>query len=158
MPKTIRAVGIFIQDLSNANLYNSTLADTDLSGATVTGADLSDTTSRGFTKEQLCPTASYREKNLQELSWPTMTYQGWDFRDQNLESANFARSKLTNVNLSGTTVAGAKFARTSLRGFTKEQLYSTASYQAKNLAGIDLSENYLSGCGTFEAKILATHQ
>ena len=34
---------------------------------------------------------------------------------------------------------------TSLAGFTKEQLYSTASYQAKNLAGIGLYSNGLSG-------------
>ena len=35
-------------------------------------------------------------------------------------------------------VTGADFWGTTSRGFTKEQLYSTASYQAKNLAGIGL--------------------
>jgi hypothetical protein len=42
-------------------------------------------------------------------------------------------------------VTGARFNETTSRGFTKEQLYSTASYQQKNLQGIDLVGNDLTG-------------
>ena len=41
-------------------------------------------------------------------------------------------------------MAGAIFWTTTSRGFTKEQLYSTASYKAKNLRGIELGEYSLS--------------
>ena len=64
---------------------------------------------------------------------------------QNLSNAYLGGSTLTNADLSGATVTGANFDDTTSRGFTKEQLYSTASYQAKNLQGIGLGSNDLSG-------------
>ena len=70
---------------------------------------------------------------------------GWDFSGQNLTNADLCSSTLTNADLSGATVTGADFGDTTSRGFTKEQLYSTASYQAKNLQGIGLGDNDLSG-------------
>ena len=42
-------------------------------------------------------------------------------------------------------VTGAGFWRTTSRGFTQTQLASTASYQAKDLQGIDLMDNDLTG-------------
>jgi uncharacterized protein YjbI with pentapeptide repeats len=52
---------------------------------------------------------------------------------------------LTNANLAGATVTGADFSLTTSHGFTKEQLYSTASYQQRNLRGIGLRYNDLTG-------------
>ena len=52
---------------------------------------------------------------------------------------------LTNANLAGAVVTGAGFHATTSNGFTKEQLYSTASYQQRNLRGIGLSGNDLTG-------------
>ena len=40
-------------------------------------------------------------------------------------------------------IRSASFASTTDSGFTKEQLYSTASYQSGDLTGIDLSDNDL---------------
>jgi hypothetical protein len=54
-------------------------------------------------------------------------------------------STLTKANLSGALVTGANFSITTEYGFTKQQLYSTDSYQTKNLAGIDLAYNDLTG-------------
>jgi uncharacterized protein YjbI with pentapeptide repeats len=65
-----------------------------------------------------------------------------DFSGANLRHANLTESTLTNADLSGATVTGADFHGSW--GFTKEQLYSTASYQAGNLQGIGLGY-YLSG-------------
>ena len=42
-------------------------------------------------------------------------------------------------------VTGANFSDTTSRGFTQAQLASTASYQAKNLQGIGLGGNDLTG-------------
>jgi uncharacterized protein YjbI with pentapeptide repeats len=66
--------------------------------------------------------------------------RSWDFSGQDLTDADLSGS-LTGVNLSGAMVTGA-----SLKiNLTEEQLYSTASYQMRNLQGIDLSRNNLSG-------------
>jgi len=50
---------------------------------------------------------------------------------------------LTNANLAGAVITGAGFYASTWNGFTKEQLYSTASYQQRNLGGIGLSANDL---------------
>jgi hypothetical protein len=63
----------------------------------------------------------------------------------NLTNARLVASTLTNANLAGAIVTGASFDQTTLGGFTKEQLYSTANYQQKNLRGIGLSNNNLTG-------------
>ena len=52
---------------------------------------------------------------------------------------------MTDADLSGAIVKGAWFVDVTSSGFTSEQLYSTASYQQKDLAGINLSSNDLSG-------------
>ena len=54
-----------------------------------------------------------------------------------------AYSTLTDANLTGALVTRADFWETTSRGFTKKQLYSTASYQAKDLQRINLANNDL---------------
>jgi uncharacterized protein YjbI with pentapeptide repeats len=54
-------------------------------------------------------------------------------------------STLAGANLTGAIVTGANFEYTTSRGFTKDQLYSTASYQQKNLQGIGLGSNDVRG-------------
>ena len=58
-----------------------------------------------------------------------------EFNAATLKGANFEDAIVKNVNFSGTVA----------NGFTKEQLYSTASYKNGNLTGIKFSENDLSG-------------
>ena len=124
----------------------------------VTGANLSETTSRGFTQAQLASTANYQAKDLQGINLTFNDLTGWDFSGQNLSGARLSfsaltganltganlsgaflnSSTLTGANLSGAVVTGASFWGTTSRGFTRAQLESTASYQAKNLQGITL--------------------
>jgi uncharacterized protein YjbI with pentapeptide repeats len=127
-------------NLNNAVLYGSTLTNADLSGTTVTGAFFFNTT--GFTKEQLYSTASYQANNLQGIFLGRNDLSGWDFSGQNLTGASLSYSTQRNASLGGATVIGADF---SSFGLTKDQLYSTASYQANNLQGIGLGQNDLSG-------------
>jgi uncharacterized protein YjbI with pentapeptide repeats len=47
--------------------------------------------------------------------------------------------------MAGVIVTGASFLCTASGGITKEQLYSTASYQQKNLHGTNFYYNDLSG-------------
>ena len=116
----------------------------------VNGADFGYTTDggpygAGFEKEQLYSTASYQAKNLTGLYLENNDLTGWDLHAQNLRNAAFHFSNLTKTNFEGATVTGANFYDTTSRGFTKEQLYSTASYRAKNLGSIGLGLNELSG-------------
>jgi uncharacterized protein YjbI with pentapeptide repeats len=132
------------QDLTNASLI-ATLTSANLSGAIVSGTNFGETTSRGLTKEQLYSTASYATNNLQGIVLDNNDLAGWDFSGQNLTNAVFYFSKLKNTNLAGAIVTGTNFLATTATGFTKEQLYSTASYQAKDLRSIGLSGNDLTG-------------
>jgi uncharacterized protein YjbI with pentapeptide repeats len=131
-------------DLSNAYLDLSTLTGANLAGAIVTGATLQDTTSRGFTKEQLYSTARYQARDLRGIRLEENDLTDWDFSAQDLSNAFLSGSTLTGANLTGAIVTGSNFSNTTSHGFTKEQLYSTASYQAKDLR-INLSGNDLSG-------------
>jgi uncharacterized protein YjbI with pentapeptide repeats len=137
-------------DLSQANLsaavFNSaTMTNADLSDAVVKGAHFAKTTARGFTKDQLYSTASYRERTLQGIGLHDNDLSGWDFAGQDLTGARLAHVRLTNANVTGAIVRGTQFCEVTSRGFTKEQLYSTASYQERNLHGIGLYDNDLSG-------------
>jgi uncharacterized protein YjbI with pentapeptide repeats len=132
-------------DLTAARLTLSTLTNANLSGAIVTATDFSQTTFRGFTKKQLYSTAGYQHKRLQGISLGGNDLIAWDFSGQNLSGASLNISTLTDAEFAGAVVTGASFSDTTRRGFTKEQFYSTASYQAKNLAGIGLGRNQLTG-------------
>jgi uncharacterized protein YjbI with pentapeptide repeats len=147
-------------DLSETNLTNASLGfagcpiacggvailtNSNLSGAVVTGARFSGNTSFGFIKEQLYSTASYQLRNLGGIGLSYNDLTGWDFSGQDLTGASFFYSTLTNANLAGAMVALARFSGATSRGFTKEQLYSTASYQQRNLRGIELAGNDLTG-------------
>lgn len=152
-------------NLSGAYFALATLTSADLTDTVVTGTFFHDTTSRGFTKEQLYSTASYKTKDLQGIGLGENDLSSWNFGGQNLAGARFDGSTLTDANLSQANLMGADFFIATLtnanltdavvnwtsfwdttsRGFTKEQLYSTASYKTKDLAGIFLWSNDLSG-------------
>jgi uncharacterized protein YjbI with pentapeptide repeats len=133
------------QNLTGAMLSNTNLTNANLTGAIVKGADFGSTTSRGFTRQHLYSTRSYQAKDLTGvgLSWNDLS--GWNFSEQNLTDADLYGATLTNANLTGAIVTGANFAGTPSFGLTREQLYSTASYQARVLLAIRLYGNDLSG-------------
>jgi uncharacterized protein YjbI with pentapeptide repeats len=119
------------QDLTKADLGGSTLTSADFTDAVVTGTYLYDTTSRGFTKEQLYATASYKARDLRGILLGSNDLSGWDFRGQNLTGAGLG-FKLTNADLTGAVVVDVGFGGFGgmYSDLTKDQLYSTASYQA----------------------------
>lgn len=132
-------------NLSDANLERATLTNADLTGAVVAGANFGLSHGFGLSQAQLYSTKSYQDKNLAGIGLWDNYLLGWDFSGQDLSDANLAFSTLTNVNLEGAVVTGFDFSRTVEHGFTKEQLYSTQSYQEKNLSGIRSWENDLTG-------------
>jgi hypothetical protein len=88
---------------------------------------------------------------------PLNDLTGWDLSSQDLTNANLGFATLTDTNLAGAIVTGAGFVYATSQGFTKEQLYSTASYQQKNLQGIWLGSNNLAGWDLSGQDLLNVH-
>ncbi|MEN6308814.1 MAG: pentapeptide repeat-containing protein [Anaerohalosphaeraceae bacterium] len=147
-------------DLSGANLTNakfnqSTLTGADLRGANLTSADFSLATLTSTTnlsgatltnvkfKESKLTNANLSGVNLAGADFYLATLTDADLGGANLTDASFERSVMANADLSGTIIAGANFSYTT--GFTQSQLYSTASYQAGDLHGIELRSKNLVG-------------
>ncbi len=146
-------------DLTFANLFSSTLTNANFSGATVLGANFSQS---NLSQSQLYATASYQVGNLEEITLGG-NLSAWNFAGQDLSyavlgstdltSATFANANLTGAILAGGTLAGANFTGANVVGanlgtttdLSSSQLYTTASYQAHNLQGIELLNNDLTG-------------
>ncbi|MFO0911949.1 MAG: pentapeptide repeat-containing protein [Pirellulales bacterium] len=153
-------------DLTGAVFVDATLTDAVFEGALIKGLQLYDGTSNGFTQDQLYSTASYKYKDLRNIRFDRNDFTNWnfsgqnlaksfllsDFTDADLSGANLSGSSfsdhrghatLTNADFTGAIVTETGFAFATQFGFTEQQLYSTHSYQAKNLTGIVLNGNNL---------------
>ena len=130
------------QNLANANFFGVTLSNADLTNANVRNVDF--TEASGLTAAQLYSTASYKAKDLTGIvfgKWsgsalPGLNFTSWNFAGQNLTKVSFYNATLTGADLTGANVTGADFAHTTAKGFTAAQLYSTASYKAKDLTTV----------------------
>ncbi len=131
--------------LRNVDFRGATLAGTDFSDAVVNGSRFFDRTSNGFKAGQLYSTASYRNKDLRGIDLGYNDLTGWNLAGQDLCQASFDFSTVTNIELRDAIVAGASFVSTTSRGFTMDVLNSTASYQNRELPGIDFGQNDLRG-------------
>jgi uncharacterized protein YjbI with pentapeptide repeats len=145
---TLANTDLTAADLSGANLASATLTNANLGGAVVTGTGFWDTTSQGFTEAQLASTANYQSKDLRGVRLGSNDLTGWDFRGQDLTGAVLSFATLTNADLTDAIVTRTAFDRDfdgKGTGITYAQLASTASYQTKNLQGIGLAYNVLTG-------------
>ena len=147
-------------NLNSANLSGATFENGVIRGAVIVGAQLPKTGAASFTEDHLYSTASYQEKNLRGIS---ITDVGrWNFNGQDLRNArisgnagaDFSSADLTNASFLGASLAGADLTDaiinhavmgTTQLGFSRNQLYSTKSYQENDLTGIQLNSNNLSG-------------
>lgn len=133
------------QDLTSAMFSSSTIANANFNNAIVNGTNFEYTVSNGFCESQLKSTKSYKYKNLRGIALGNNDLSGWDFSGQDLTSANFSEAILTGVDFSNANVKSASFWETVSKGFTEEQLKSTKGYKEKDLYGIILAHNDLSG-------------
>lgn len=132
------------QNLSNINFEYSVLTNTNFTNALIDRGNFSSTTAKGFTKEQLYATSSYKNHDLHGIKFGDNDLSGWDFSGQNLTDASFTyydysdyrqgNSNLSGANFADAVINGVDFSETI--GLTKEQLYSTASYKNKDLNGV----------------------
>jgi uncharacterized protein YjbI with pentapeptide repeats len=145
--------GISVNQLSSTGSYQ----EHDLSGITIyadlAGVNLTAQNLTGATFENTkLINANFSHANLTNAVFWLATPNGANFSHAILSSATFRYSDLTGANLTGAEVRGASFLRDEpggigyvSTGLTAAQLYSTASYQAHDLAGINLQLNELAG-------------
>jgi len=156
-------------DLTNASFETATMDRVDMRGAMIGGANLRGTTLQGMTKEQFYSTASYQSGDIQRVILDFNDLRGWalsglnaqnasfqetdlrgaSFRQTNLEHTSFLRAFVAGADLTDAIVVNADFSGSQVTissgKLTAEQLYTTASYQAKDLHGIQLRKRDLSG-------------
>ncbi|MFO0911798.1 MAG: pentapeptide repeat-containing protein [Pirellulales bacterium] len=132
-------------NLTNANLYNTHLENVNLTGALVNGTNFAEATGWGFKVAQLYSTQSYASKNLSGIVLDYNVLSGADLHEQDLTNAHLYFAALDGANLTGAVVTGANLDEVTVRGFKAAQLYSTQSYAAKDLHGIQLGDNNLDG-------------
>ena len=89
--------------------------------------------------------ARFTGANLTDVSLQQTMLDDADLTRANLTDADFASAFLYGANLTDAVVTRAEFVRATNFGFESDQLYSTASYQQKDLRGINLARNDLTG-------------
>jgi uncharacterized protein YjbI with pentapeptide repeats len=89
------------------------------------------------------PGANLSNRNLTMAYLVRKDLTNSNLSQANLTNADFTSATLTGVNFTDAIVRGARFY--AIHGGSGEQLYSTASYKARDLTGIDLGGNDLSG-------------
>lgn len=159
--KDLSGIQLGGNDLSGWNLTGQNLTNVDFWLANLEATDFTDAEIRGamfdryydenlphetvITSQQLYSTKSYKNKDLSGVSLFYNDLSGWDFKGQNLTNASFRITTLAGADFTDAEIKGADFSYTTQNGFTEEQLYSTKSYKNKNLLGINLCNNDLSG-------------
>jgi uncharacterized protein YjbI with pentapeptide repeats len=104
------------QNLTNASFRNATLTSADFTHANLTGAEL-----------------------------VAATLTGANLTQANINNASLIGAALTGVDFTNAQVQGADLTGATYHGFTAAQLYSTYSYQAKNLTAVSLIANNHAG-------------
>jgi uncharacterized protein YjbI with pentapeptide repeats len=146
-PQEFLGSGINLPQLySTASYQEKNLRGIGLGGHDLTGGDFSghDLTGANFDRAMLT-SANLSGTNLTAAKLAVANLANANLSGSNLTDAQLDAANLTNANLAGAIVTGARFVSATFHGFTKEQLYSTASYQQKKLRGIGLSSNNLTG-------------
>lgn len=150
----------FGANLSNADLTEADICGTTLFGATLDNANISQADFRtglpfderlqmAMPLDELSATANYRNRDLQSVTFAG-NLSGWDLSNQNLSNADLQTTNVTDAVFLNADISGATLPST----FTQQQLISTASFQNRDLAGVnvrgslaglDLSDFDLSG-------------
>lgn len=132
----LQSVNLGFSTMSGVRMRNADLSMANLSEVLLNGSSLSGTQ---FTMANLAA-ANFGDSDLRNAS----------FRGANLSFASFYNARLVGADFTGANIQGSlltfKYLNPALpNDFSKEQLYSTASYQEKNLDGVGLGGAQLEG-------------
>jgi uncharacterized protein YjbI with pentapeptide repeats len=138
-------------DFAGQNLQNASFELATLSRANFRDANLTDASFRGA----VLMGANFAGQNVVNADFYHATLTGANLTDANLRNSSFWAAKLTDANFTDADVHGANFdiggscgpfgCDPTGTGITLTQLYSTATYQAHDLSGINLARNNLAG-------------
>ena len=147
-------------NMNGANFRNSTLKNTNFENSIIHNANFSWTTGKGFTKEQLYSTLSYKEKKLNGLNLSLNSMIGWDFSGQDLTGSEITESNITNAIFDNAILKNVKISRTT--GLTNEQLNGAKDIRGMyflryDMSGWDLSNKDLTGT-TFDADVYGANK
>jgi uncharacterized protein YjbI with pentapeptide repeats len=117
------------------------------------GKRQSNTLTPGGSGLNAAPGEQFNNRNLTQAYFIGADLYRSSFYNDNLTNADFSAANLTDASIRNSTVTGATFQGAQIvgayfndltsRGFTSSQFYSTASYQAHDLRGVELSYNNL---------------
>jgi uncharacterized protein YjbI with pentapeptide repeats len=168
--RDLYGITLTANDLADGNFVGQNLTNATFESAILTGADFTSAVVRGanfrgaaISLEQIYSTASFQTHELSGINLSGNYLSAGNFVGQNLSNANFAYTTLTDANFASATIREASFdvqvvvprpycrwtpggcTATLVGGITPSQLYSTESYQAKDLSGVSLGRNNLAG-------------
>jgi uncharacterized protein YjbI with pentapeptide repeats len=137
--------GIDLQgvNLAGANFAGQNLANAAFNGARLTSANFNHVNAPGIVLAHAnLANESFNHANLANSYFNGAILHNADFSGAFLAGAGMGHTSLAGVNLSAAVVRFADLIQT---GITPAQLYSTASYQARDLRGVKLSADFTGG-------------
>ena len=93
----------------DSNQGSASFENTDFTNANIKGCRLTGATGRGFSKEMLYSTKSYKTKDLENIIFKDCDLSGWNFSGQNLKNASFENCILINTNFKNANLTFANF-------------------------------------------------
>jgi uncharacterized protein YjbI with pentapeptide repeats len=145
------------QNLRNAWFYASSVSNANFTGADIRGAEVS-----SLSMAQLISTASYQTGDLSDVNFGTFANKpGLSLAGKNLTGAKIGGGAVGTADFTGATIL-----RASLSHITPTQLYSTKSYQDKDLretnwggqqTGWNFASQDLSGARFYGADLTGTN-
>ena len=141
--RNLTGIGLGGVNLAAANFASHNLTYANFSGATLTGANFNHTSAAGIVLASAdLANASFDHANLANSYFDGAILHNADFSGAFLAGAHMGQTSLAGVNLSAAVVRDADLRAT---GITAAQLYSTASYQARDLRGVKLNSDFTGG-------------
>lgn len=134
-------------DLSNASIGNAILVGADFSDAIIEGAYFGYSNwilQTGLSQQQFYSTKSYKDKSMKNVNFRYNELNNWNFRDLDLTNSSFYMSELYGADFTNATIRGVSFRDLRGNSMTQSLIYSTRSYQEKDLRGVDFSNNSFS--------------
>ena len=119
---------------SNGNLKSSSFTNSNLVNAVMENANL---TRSDFLLSNLT-NANLNSANLAKVKFWKAELNGTNLTNANLSDSFIIDSNLISANFENATINGTYFS--GVQNFTKEQLYSTASYKANDLSYLNIED------------------
>jgi uncharacterized protein YjbI with pentapeptide repeats len=150
----LSGIDLSFHDFDSGNFVGQNLSRAKFERTTLTGADLRQANfADAFLVRATLTGANLSQANLMNVDLNRVELTGAVLTGAELSGARIHGGALT---LDGPSYRGANLSSTTNNGFTADQLYSTASYEAKNLSSIGLSGNDLTGWNFAAARTLST--